>query len=371
MAAAHTKLQHNLLSIEIEEVAQRAAVEHEIMRRELEVLQACSPMLQSRKTFTANIPIQGQMQSAFEAATKHNRFLKTENTSLQRRLKQAKRVIKHLDAKNVRVEEANELLKQRIRANREHVDAMRLSGIISLDNAPRDLYDVPIQQIRSSNPNSHSRNRSQEDPFHTLLFAGQVLSGETTSVPSTPTHPRSVKTLHGHTRGTHSLSSLPMTPVRSRPMTADNVLSTLFNQIVPTSRVTFSAPNTQFVSHTDTIRRSDRDSTISASDQDEAYTDGEVPASQASQAATSMLLRKSGPSSDKATWQSAVKDCDIIQSKILGKVSKPGYEMLGSGKKRALFSNELIGEHSSKKAKVLSTVEQTGLGIAVWPSPSA
>ena len=369
MAAAHAKLQHSLLSIEIAEVAQRAAVEHEIMRRELEVLQACSPMLQSRSAFTANTPIQGQMHSAFEAATKQNRLLGTENVLLQRRLKQAKRVIKHLDAKNVRVEEANELLKQRIRQNREHVDAMRLSGMISLDNTPRAAYDVSTQRVRSTNPNPTVRNGS-EDPFHTLLFAGQVLSGETTSVPSTPTHPRQIKTLHGHTRGTHSLSSLPMTPVRSRPMTADHALSTPFNQIIPTSHMSFSVPNTQFVSHTDASHRSDRDSTISASDQDEAYTDDDVPASQASQAATNMLLRKPGPSSDKVSWQSAAENRSTIQTKISGRISKPVYDMLEPGKKRSVFTNGLIGERSSKKAKSLASVEQMGLGIAVWPGPS-
>ncbi|MCJ1320594.1 hypothetical protein MMC15_005934 [Xylographa vitiligo] len=369
MATAHAKLQHSLLSIEIAEVAQRAAVEHEIMRRELEVLQTSSPMLQSRNAFTANTPTQSQMQSAFEAATKRNRFLETENALLQRRMKQAKRVIKHLDAKNVRVEEANELLKQRIRQNREHIDAMRLSGMISLDNNPRAAYDVPARQIRSTNTNSTARNGSQ-DPFHTLLFAGQVLSGETTSVPSTPTHTRPTKTLHGHTRGTHSLSSLPITPVRSRPMTADDALSTPLNQIVPTPHMNFSAPNTHFVSRADASRRSDRDSTISASDQDEAYTDDDVPASQASLAATNMLLRKPGPSSDKVSRQSVAEDRGTIQSKIIGKISKPGYDILESGKKRPLVSNDLMDERSSKKAKSLATVEQMGLGIAVWPSPS-
>ncbi|MCJ1386146.1 hypothetical protein MMC17_009272 [Xylographa soralifera] len=369
MSTAHAKLQHSLLSIEIAEIAQRAAVEHEIMRRELEVLQASSPMLQSRNAFTANTPTQGQVKSAFEAATKRNRFLESENTLLQRRLKQGKRVIKHLDGKNIRMEEANELLRQRIRQNREHVDAMRLSGMISLDNTPRVAYDVPAQRLRSTNPNSTARNGTQ-DPFHTLLFAGQVLSGETTSVPSTPTHPRSIKTLHGHTRGTHSLSSLPMTPVRSRPMTADDALSTPFNQIVPTSHTSFSAPNTQFVSHADTSRRSDRDSTISASDQDEAYTDDDVPASQASQAATNMLLQKPGSSADKGPWQSTAEDRGTTQRKILGKITKPGYDMLEPGKKRPNYLMGERSERSSKKTKSLATVEQMGLGIAVWSSPS-
>ncbi|MCJ1398894.1 hypothetical protein MMC11_002095 [Xylographa trunciseda] len=368
MAAAHAKLQHSLLSIEIAEVAQRAAVEHEMMRRELEVLQASSPMLQTRHAMVANAPVEGHMQVTFEAATKHNRILETENILLQRRLKQAKKVIKHLDGKNIRVEEANELLKQRIRQNREHVDAMRLSGMLSIDNTPRTVYDVPAQQIGSNNPTSNARNGTQ-DPFHTLLFAGQVLSGETTSVPSTPTHPRQMKILHGHTRGTHSMSSLPMTPVRSRPMTADNALSTPLNRVGNTSHISFSAPNTHFVSHVDDSRRSDRDSTISASDQDEAYTDDDVPASQASQAATSMLLRNPGSSAEEVPRQSTVEHYGTVQSKISGKIIKPGYDMLDFGKKRPFARSELNGERRSKKARLLANGEHTGLGIAVWPSP--
>ena len=369
MAAAHAKLQHSLLSIEIAEVAQRAAVEHEMMRRELDVLQASSPMLQSRNVIAANTSAQGQIESAFNAATKHSRLLETENVLLQRRLKQAKRLIKHLDGKNIRVEEANELLKQRIRQNREHVDAMRLSGMVSMDNTPRTVHNISSQRIRSTNPSSSARDRAQ-DPFHTLLFAGQVLSGETTSVPSTPTYPRPVRILHGHTRGTHSLSSLPMTPVRSRPMTADNALSTPLNQVAPTSHMSFSAPNTHFVSHEDESGRADRDSTISASDQDEAYTDDDVPASQASQAATSMLFRNSGLSADEPSRKSASDKHSTIQSKISGKITKPGHDTLESRKKRPLSFSDMADDQKSKKARPLASAGELGLGIAVWPSPN-
>ena len=39
VTAAHSKLQHSLLSIETEESAKRAEVEHEATRREVQVLQ--------------------------------------------------------------------------------------------------------------------------------------------------------------------------------------------------------------------------------------------------------------------------------------------------------------------------------------------
>ncbi|MCJ1472583.1 hypothetical protein MMC13_001232 [Lambiella insularis] len=370
MTAAHAKLQHSLLSIEIVEVAERAAVEHEMMRRELEVLQTSSPLLRSRAPPSASTPAQHQMQTAFEAAIEHTRTLVADNSSVQRKLKQAKKLIRHLDGKRVRLEEANELLRQRIRQNREHVDAMRLSGTISLDNTSRLMYNVPGQRVKSANSNPATRARAQ-DPFHTLLFAGQVLSGETNSVPSTPTHSRPVKMHHSHTRGTHSLSSLPMTPVRSRPMTADDALSTPIKQIIPTSHISFSAPNTQFVSQGDEARRADRDSTISASDQEEAYTDDDVPASQASQAATSMLYKYSGPSPDELPKKPALEGSAYIQRKLAGRLVKPGHEILDSSKKRTLDFHDAASEQKSKKAKLVDSTEQMGLGIAVWPSPGS
>lgn len=367
MTAAHAKLQHSLLSIEIVEVVQRAAVEHEMIRRELEVLQASSPLLRSRAQTSANTPAQRQIANAFEAAVEHARIVDAENHLMQRKLKQAKKLIKHLDGKKVRLEEANDLLRQRIRQNREHVDAMRLSGTISLDNTPRLMHNDPGQRAKGSN--SSARTGTQ-DPFHTLLFAGQVLSGETNSVPSTPTHPRPIKMHHSHTRGTHSLSSLPMTPIRSRPMTADDVLATPINQIIPTSHISFSAPNTRFVPQVDEIRRADRDSTISASDQDEAYTDDDVPASQASQAATSMLSKYSGPA-DELPKKSVTEESAYVQSKLGGKLVKSAHETSEASTKRNLELHDLVSEQRSKKAKLLGSTEQMGLGIAVWPSPDA
>jgi len=368
MAAAHAKLQHSLLSIEIAEVVQRAAVEHGMMRRELEVLQASSPLLRNRMTSAANTPRQTHAQGVSAATAKHLHELEADNHVLHRRLKQAKRLLKQVDGRNVRLEEANELLRQRIRQNRDHVDAMRMNGTISLENTPYTVQNTPSERLRSLQPGS-SRTGGQ-DPFHTLLFAGQVLSGETTSVPSTPTHPRLMRYHHGHARGTHSLSSLPVTPVRSRPMTADEALSTPVNRVIPTSLLSFSAPTSQFVNHQDEARRTDRDSTISASDQEEAYTDEDIPASQASQVASSMLLRYSGPNPDPSPPEKNTPEAGLTQTKLTGRIIKPGYNTSELSRKRGYGNHDVEAEHRSKKARVLAKAEQMGLGIAVWPSPN-
>ncbi|MCJ1409986.1 hypothetical protein MMC19_004071 [Ptychographa xylographoides] len=370
ITAAHAKLQHSLLSIEIVEVAQRATVEHEMMRRELEVLQATSPMLRARPVGSFASPTQGQTRSGHEAVVKHGRMLESENLLLQRRLKQAKKIIKHLDGKNTRLEEGNELLRQRIKQNREHADAMRSSAALRHVNLLHTARNESPQHTRSTHPAS-IRTEGQ-DPIHALLFAGQVLSGETTSVPSTPTHPRPIRFHPGHTRGTHSLSSLPMTPVRSRPMTADHALSTPVEQVIPTSHISFSAPSTQFVTFQDEEeRRADRDSTISASGQEEeALTDEDIPASQASQVATNMLLRYPGPKSDGSPKRYSPDRASLTQRKLIGKAIKARHNLAEHGKKRAAQYSDSSSENRSRKLKVMKEPEQMGLGIAVWPSPS-
>ena len=368
MAAAHAKFQHSLLSIEIAEVAQRAAVEHGMMRRELEVLQASSPLLRNRTTSIANTPRQTHAKGSCEATAKHMHGLEADSLLLHRRLKKAKRLLKHVDGRNVRLEEANELLRQRIRQNRDHVEAMRMNGTISLETTPYTMQETPSERLRSLQPGSN--RAGGQDPFHTLLFAGQVLSGETNSVPSTPTHPRLMRYQHGHARGTHSLSSLPMTPVRSRPMTSDETLTTPVNRVIPSSHLSFSAPTAKFVDHRDEARRTDRDSTISASDQEEAYTDEDIPASRASQVASSMLRQYSGPNPDPSPPEKSTPEPGLIQTILTGRVIKPGHNTSNLPRKRSYGNDDVGAEHRSKKAKVLAKAEQMGLGIAVWPSPN-
>ena len=97
MNLAHTKLQLNLLSIETAEAAQRAEVEHDLTRREFEVLQAGSPDLRTRNALVPDLrsPL-AQVQQHLDVAIQNGRELETENYQLQHRLKQAKKVIKHL-----------------------------------------------------------------------------------------------------------------------------------------------------------------------------------------------------------------------------------------------------------------------------------
>ena len=123
------------------------------------------------------------------------------------------------------------------------------------------------------------------------------------------------------------------------------------NRLIPTSHLSFSAPTAQFVAHEeDDTRRTDRDSTISASDQEEAYTDEDVPASQASQAATSMLRDYSGPVHDGSPPAKAAEDPTLVQTKLIGKVVKIGHSTFEAQKKRGFAYDDLENEHRSKKS---------------------
>lgn len=371
MSFAHAKLQHSLLSIETAEAAQRAAVEHDMTRREVEVLQMGSPILRNRAPTWTDPRSPQTTASQLELTLKHSHQLQVDNAKLERRLKKAKRLIKHLDGKNSELAEDNHLLRQRIKQNRDHIEAMQSSGVLSarttVQSAPHASSHRPAVKA-----NDAARVGGQ-DPFDALLFAGQVLNGETTSVPSTPTQTRAMKFSASHTRGTHSLSSLPMTPNRSRPMTADNVLLTPTNRAIQASHLSFSAPTAPLTFQKVSRGREDRDSTISASDNEEAFTDDDVPASQASQAATGML-RKLSEQTQRNNPASAVVSQEAMRgsSKISGKLAKSRFKRsehqeLGDGDSRVSSD----GVRASKKPKLGEAMnERLGLGIGMWPSPS-
>ena len=366
MSIAHVKLQHNLLSFEAKQAAERAAVEHDMTRREVEVLQAGSPILHNRAPTWADSRLPALTARQVELSLTRSRQFEAENLRLEHRLRQAKKIIKHLDGKNLQLTEDNYLLRQRIKQNRDHIEAMQSSGILS--SGPIVQQTPKVSHRALTKTISDARNGSQ-DPFDALLFAGQVLNGETTSVPSTPSHFKRMRFPPGHTRGAHSLSSLPLTPDHLRPLTADNVLYTPTNRGLSSLHLSKSTHGTQLAPPEEDHRREDRDSTISASDNEEAYTDEDVPASQASQIATSMLRRFSGSTIQGTPMAGApLQDKPHIQSRIIGKVTKPSVRDQGFAINTLKFSRDDV--RATKKAKLEEATDRMGLGIGMWPSPS-
>lgn len=377
MSAAHAKLQYSLLSIENSESVKRAEVEHEMTRREFQVLQECNQIQRDAKGYTMSpCSPQSSTQRHLDLALKHCRELQADNAVLERRLQQAKKMIMQFDGKNVELLENVHLLRQRIKQNRDHIDAMRSSGAISINSTPATDFTSPLHKStprvpKSSRTNLSAKNHSQ-DPFDALLFAGQVLNAETNSVPSTPSRPRPKKLQSTHIRGAHSLSSLPATPNRSRPITADGALFTPVNRQATEPRTSFSAPTPQ-LSYNEEDHREDRDSTISASDiEEEPFNDYDVPASQASQRAASMLRRASRQNGEGATTAGNMGvSKGMKQAKISGQLRKVGNERHEPLQKRGNDVNtydEIV--RSNKKSKKGETFsERVGLGIATWSSP--
>lgn len=370
VTAAHSKLQHSLLSIETEESAKRAEVEHEATRREVQVLQEGSPV--HRHSFSPRSP-QASMQRSLHLALAHCRELQKENSVLDKRLRSSKKLIGQLDGQNTDLKEHVQLLRQRIKDNRDHLNELQSSGAILIQGAPFAEYSTPLPKGTPRTPATNSRaardvNQAvgSQDPFDALLFAGQVLNGEASSVPSTPNQPRSRKIHAQHIRGAHSLSSLPTTPNRSRPVTADNVLVPSNQRSGTNHRVSFSAPGTQFTYQEENRAREDRDSTISASEDEEVE---ELPGSQASQMAANMLRRSLGSQKEMITAAPQTPDSgNLTQGKLFGRVKKPGLTRMEGPTKRGNDVNsydEIV--RSSKKSRTGDQSDQVGLGINSWP----
>lgn len=373
VTAAHSKLQHSLLSIETEESAKRAEVEHEATRREVQVLQEGSPV--HRHSFSPRSP-QASMQRSLHLVLAHCRELQQENSISEKRLRASKKTIAQLDGQNIDLKDHIQLLHRRIKDNRDHLNELQSLGAITIHSTPFTEYSTPLPKGTPRTPATTSRAArdvnqavSSQDPFDALLFAGQVLNGEASSVPSSPNQPRSRKIHPQHIRGAHSLSSLPATPSGSRPVTADNVLTTLTERSGANHRVSFSAPGTQFTYQEEPRPKEDRDSTISASEDEEVR---ELPGSQASQMAANMLRRSLGSQKNIITAAAQTPDTGkLTQGKLFGQVKKPGVARMEGSTKRGNEVNsydEIV--RSSKKSRTTNSVsEKVGLGINSWPIP--
>ena len=370
MSAAHAKLQHSLLSIETAEAAKRFEVEHEMARREVQVLQEGSQIFRGGLgiSMSPRSP-NNASQRHLENALKHCHGLQAENDNLKHRLRGAKKLIAQLDEENTGNLEKIAMLRQRIKSNRDHLNAMRASGAISIAGTPTSHYSTPLPKAMPRTPATTRSTQAINPPtshteFDTLIKASQVLDDrEANSVPSTPTPARPRKQPTSHVRGAHSLSSLPSTPNRSRPLTADNAMLTPGARTLNDGRMSILGPNTQ-LTYTTGDRRHDRDSTISVSDaEEEAYTDEDVPASQASQRAINMLRRSQ--ESVLSPGETKHEKANMSQGKLYGKVKKPGLE--GQKVKRGADDNrydEIV--KSSKRAR---REEGVGLGIKSLESP--
>ncbi|KAL4956208.1 hypothetical protein BDW69DRAFT_159106 [Aspergillus filifer] len=337
VSALHFKLQYGLLSFRSNVAIKRAEVEHKLARREAEILQ--STEYRSRHVQPDTEPVPQTSNVELELAMKRNQELERANATLDRRLRRAKKLIEQEKDQSDLVREENELLKKRIRENRQHFSRMIEHGPMS--PSPQAEMQTPHRRSMPHfvDSSDHMHRDDNNNPFAALLAADRVLNRESSSVTSTP-HRQRLHRQHsnGHVRGSHSLSSLPITPSQARKLHQESHYATPGRDSSDGNR--------------------DRDSTISASDIEEAETEEDIPASQAGNVATSTLRRNPTVIQQdmRSVPQLAPRTSTLLQTKLFGQVRKAGVDRPASNLKR----KSSFDGGSSKKSKA---EDQVGLGI--------
>lgn len=318
METAHHKLQYNLLTMQAREDQMRAAVEHDMICRQVEALRTAEHTRQAKRELSdSSDPYQVKylhMKMRYEEAV-HEAEIQ------QHRVNAAKKVIKQKQDEADHLSWKNGVLLNRIRENREHLQNMcSPGGIFHGALTPKTHHQAVMtpQHYRASprhTPRSNVReNREGEHGLSALL---QAMSQDNNSAPSTPlpSHRPIPRQMGRHHRNAQSMSSLPVTPMNRGHGSHSGLLPSvdLVPQTEPQRYSQRTYVPTTPVSKSDR-RRQSRESTISVEDTEELARqalesvaaaslaqgrrkardeddDEEVFDSQASQAATEMLRR--------------------------------------------------------------------------------
>ncbi|KAE8414302.1 hypothetical protein BDV36DRAFT_265548 [Aspergillus pseudocaelatus] len=339
MSALHFKLQNSLLSFTSNEAIKRAEVEHKLARREVEILQSS----EYRRRHSETKPLQQIANVELELALKRNQELERVNATLDRRLRRAKKLIDQEKVKSDKLGEENSLLKGRIRDNRKHLSLMIEHG--SLSPSPQTEIQTPLRKSvpHFADNSHHMTSDDNHNPFAALLAADRVLNRESPSAMPTSNQNATQQQFDSHhVRGAHPLPSIPMTPSRSR---------------IAQQESQYFTPN-----KISQRQRRDRDSTISASDTEEAESDDDAP-SHADLVSTNMFRHSRSDHQNVTRVANAPKSSTLLQTTLFGQIRKSGVERpSGSLKRKASFDSV-----ASKKSKA---EERVGLGIDTWNNNS-
>jgi hypothetical protein len=179
MSALHFKLQNSLVSFASNEAVKRAEVEHQLAKREVEIIQSAEYRNRSR-TMEPTTPKQPQSasHSDYLLAVQRSRELEALNTVLDSRLRKAKRAIDDATSRSIDLEEQNLMLKQRIGDNRKHFTQIFSYGTLS-PSTQNEIHNM-----------CHGEHT---DGLAALLYADKL-------------------TNQTHAYGAHSATSVPVTP---------------------------------------------------------------------------------------------------------------------------------------------------------------
>lgn len=255
MEAAHHKLQFNLLSLQADEDAKRASVEHEMIRRQVEALRAADHSRQAR--LELSVAEEAAQARLMELRIRYGQAM-DEIEALQSRYKTAKRYIQQQEDQIAAVADERDMLLNRIRENREHMQILCSPGgmyhAAHTQNAPSTQRRVtPRHALKAANP------EGRVDHQENIAMLLQVLSQDTNnSAPTTPTssHRTTSRLPFKHTRNAQSLSSIPTTPIiRGSPGLLPSV------DFIPQSEPPYRSGGASRFQ-----RRNSRESTISAAE---------------------------------------------------------------------------------------------------------
>lgn len=186
MSALHFKLQNSLVSFASNEAVKRAEVEHQLAKREVEIIQSAEYRSRSRPAEPIT-PKQSISSDQYSTAVKRSQELENVNALLDRRLRNAKRAIDDATARSMELTEQNDMLKRRIEDNRRHFSQIYNYGCLS-PGMQNELHTICRGE--------------HTDGLAALLFADKFTNhihepqgsyGAPSSVPVTPNHPRSAR----------------------------------------------------------------------------------------------------------------------------------------------------------------------------------
>ncbi|KAI9681827.1 MAG: hypothetical protein M1829_000572 [Trizodia sp. TS-e1964] len=373
MAAAHHKLQLQLLTIETVEATNRMHVENEMIRREVEVLRM-GELSKQQKLDEILIGVERKTPTSYrELITRDLRtcqsHLKHEGQTLRKRLLQAKKLIVQQEEECLSLHEENGRLRKRIKENREHINRLNRATLDDASKLRQNQATTPRGKklgishgppFRAYDESPHSN----EDTFAALLLADQVLSQENASAPHTPTTPikRNGVKLPKH-GAKNSISSLPSTPIISLRSAASARCLDLLPPLNFASAL--GARSEPLVENLEEPRgQQSRDSTISASEPDspgsraESNENDKVPESHASGLAT-VMLRQSPSLKGKKCVSPAPKSSALLQSRLFGRLSKPRTNERAAKRKSGLETHERPYSKRHRKS-------EDRLGIGGW-----
>ncbi|KAK0615605.1 Thiolase, N-terminal domain-containing protein [Bombardia bombarda] len=329
MEAAHHKLQYSLLSIQADEDMKRAAVEHDMIRKEVEALQMAESSRRARRELSATSDTN---QAKYQQLKGWYEKLLEENEVLQKKVKAARKVISGKQDEICSLTDERDMLLNRIRENREHFHHLcspggMFHGAITPKTAPTAVTPVQHRATPRQTPKSLPREMRVDQDHSKENFAVllQALSQDNNSAPSTPLagqRPAARTSSKHHTRNVQSMSSLPTTPTARSRLDKGGLLPSvnLVPQTEPPYRISRFIPETPPPGRS-RERRKSRESTISAEDNEEL-------ARQALQVASFASRASQNPRSSRRQPVAAAQQEEAEEEVFESQASQAASEML-------------------------------------------